>query len=171
MVGLGCSLAARGKSVAIQASEESKEQRRQIKRVLERGNPIANARQTKRISQDGSRCGSKATFQARTAVPPAKDSAVSLEQSNNEGRDREGIAENLLQTEDDSRLVQIVRRHLHAHPIAGSQTDEMFPHLARNMGQHAVFVVQLDAEHRSRENSDDFAFHLNILFHTHLAVP
>ena len=40
-----------------------------------------------------------------------------------------------------SRLVQIVRGHLHLDPIADGQPDKPFPHFARDMGQYLMPVI------------------------------
>src|ERR1044071_3001965 len=45
----------------------------------------------------------------------------------------------LLQPPSDARLVQIVRRHLHLHPVAGGQTHEAFAHLAADGREDEVF--------------------------------
>src|SRR5271156_1701872 len=49
---------------------------------------------------------------------------------------------------------QIVRRKLDRHPIAGQDADEIFPHLAGNMGQDLMLVFELDAKHRVGKRLD-----------------
>src|SRR5277367_2443228 len=55
----------------------------------------------------------------------------------------------LFQPPGDARLVEVVGRHLHFHPVSDGEAHPAFAHLAANGGQHEVFVVQFDAKHRA----------------------
>ena len=79
-------------------------------------------------------------------------------------RGKGGIS--LAQSPDDARLVQVVLRHFHFHPVADGQADETLPHLAGDGREHLVFVVQFDAEHCPRQYRRDAAFNLYMFFHT-----
>jgi hypothetical protein len=50
---------------------------------------------------------------------------------------------------DNTRFIEIVRRHLDFDPVAYSEADEPFPHLARNVGKNEVLIFELNAEHGS----------------------
>src|SRR5262245_43327236 len=49
---------------------------------------------------------------------------------------------------DDAAPAEVVRRQLDQDAIARQDPDEVLPHLAGDVGEDAVLVVQLDAEHR-----------------------
>ena len=51
----------------------------------------------------------------------------------------------------DSASREVVWRQLDCHLVAGQDFYVMHPHLARNMGQHLVPVVERHSEHRIRE--------------------
>ena len=53
----------------------------------------------------------------------------------------------------DARLFEIVRTHLHLHPVARGDLDEVLPQLARNVGQHHVPVGQFNPEHRAGQTN------------------
>ena len=67
----------------------------------------------------------------------------------------------------DSRLAQVVRRHFHPHAIANRQPNKMFPHLAGNVSEHFMFVVEDRAKHRAREHGGNRPFHFDRLFDAH----
>jgi hypothetical protein len=71
------------------------------------------------------------------------------------------------QAESDPRLAEIVRRHFHPHTVTNGEADEMLAHLAGNVGQHFVLIVQRDAKHGSWKDCFDHTFQLNRLFTTH----
>jgi hypothetical protein len=50
---------------------------------------------------------------------------------------------------DNARFIEIVRRHLDFDPVAYSEADESFPHLAGNVGKNEVMIFELNAEHGS----------------------
>src|SRR5215468_6681739 len=67
----------------------------------------------------------------------------------------------LLEPVRDAAARQIVGRQLDLDPVAGQDPDEVHAHLARDVGQHAVPIVQLDAEHGVRQGLDDLPLHLD----------
>lgn len=71
----------------------------------------------------------------------------------------------LPQSPDNPRLVQIVGRHFHLYAVADDEANEAFTHLAGDGGEDLVFIVELDLEHGSRQDGQDAAFHLDMLFH------
>jgi hypothetical protein len=71
------------------------------------------------------------------------------------------------QTIDDARLVEIVRRHLHFDPVAHSETNESFTHLARYVSEDKVPVFKLHTKHGSRQNTNNFSFSNNLAFGRH----
>ena len=68
---------------------------------------------------------------------------------------------------DDARAVEVVRRQLAAHPIAGEDADAEAAHLARDVTEHDVLVIELHAKHRVRQGFDDFALEFDFLFFGH----
>ena len=73
-------------------------------------------------------------------------------------------AEGLFQPPGDSRLVEVVGRHLHFHAVANGEAHPAFAHLAANGGQHDMFVVQFDAKHRAGQHGYDSTFDFYVLF-------
>src|SRR5262245_13102591 len=65
---------------------------------------------------------------------------------------------------DDPPARQVVRRQLDRHLVARQDLDEMHPHLARDVGQHLVSVLQLDPEHRVWQRFHHGALDLDTLF-------
>src|SRR5256885_4261929 len=65
---------------------------------------------------------------------------------------------------DDAAARQVVRRHLDRDLVARQDLDEVHPHLARDVGQQPVAVLQLHAKRRVRERLDHGAFDLDALF-------
>src|SRR4051794_22604868 len=65
---------------------------------------------------------------------------------------------------DDPRPVEGVRRDLHAHTITGQDADAKPPHLARDVTEHLVAVVELHPEHGVRQRLDDLALELDLFF-------
>src|SRR5436309_11622516 len=70
----------------------------------------------------------------------------------------------LLVAVDDPSPRQVVGRQLHCHLVAGQDLDEVHAHLARDVGQDLVTVLQLHPEHRVREGLDYRTFDLDALF-------
>src|SRR5262245_56667444 len=65
----------------------------------------------------------------------------------------------------DATAGQVVRRELHLDPVAGEDADVVHPHLAGDVREHLVAVVELDAEHGVRQRLDDRAFEHDRVFH------
>src|SRR5437016_7216409 len=64
----------------------------------------------------------------------------------------------------DSTAAEVVRRQLHLHLVARKDADVVLSHLPRDLRQHLVAVVQLDAEHRARKGLGALAFDLDLVF-------
>src|ERR1700693_929698 len=92
----------------------------------------------------------------RTFIPCLRSSA------------REHFAESKrlsFETIDDSPARQVVRRQFPLHPVARQDANKVLPHLARDMRQHLVLVLELHPEHRVGERLDDRGHHFDgILF-------
>src|ERR1051326_2152867 len=71
----------------------------------------------------------------------------------------------LFESVGDSAPREVVRRQLHLHAIARQDADEVHAHLAADVREHAVAVLELHPEHRVRERLHDGALHLDhVLF-------
>src|SRR4029453_14990433 len=68
---------------------------------------------------------------------------------------------------DDAPPAQVVRGQLDQDAVARQDPDEVLPHLAGNVGENAVLVVQLDAEHRVREGFEHLGLDLDRFFFRH----
>ena len=55
----------------------------------------------------------------------------------------------------DAPLAKVIRRDFNRHLVANRDLDEELPHLARDVCEHLVPVVQLDLVHGGRENLRD----------------
>src|SRR5689334_2531189 len=62
---------------------------------------------------------------------------------------------------DDATAGQVVRRQLHDHAVLGQDADVVLPHLAADVGEHPVPVLQLDPEHRVGQRLDDATLDLD----------
>src|SRR3954464_4504873 len=81
-------------------------------------------------------------------------------------------AERLLVAVGDAAAVEVVRREFDLHPVTGQDADVMAAHLARDVPEHLMLVVELDAEHGVRKGLGDLALHLDLFFFAHaLRVP
>src|SRR5438093_8295928 len=74
---------------------------------------------------------------------------------------------NLLVAVGDAAAIEIVGRELDLHTVAGEDADVVAPHLARDVPEDLVFVVQLHLEHRVGQRLGDLALHLDLLFLGH----
>src|SRR5680860_1650416 len=63
----------------------------------------------------------------------------------------------------DPSPIQVVRGQLDLHAIARQDADVVPAHLARDVPEDLVVVVELDAEHRVGEGLEDLALHLDLL--------
>ena len=68
---------------------------------------------------------------------------------------------------DDSRFVQIVRRHFQLYPVAVGETDEPLAHLSRNMSENLMLIRQLNPEHGASEDGSNFTLGFDCLFCRH----
>src|ERR671921_1571658 len=64
----------------------------------------------------------------------------------------------------DPSPAQVVGAQLHLHPVARQYTDVVHPHLARDVRQHVVPVLQLDPELRVGQRLGYGAFNLYDVF-------
>src|SRR3954467_4349973 len=76
--------------------------------------------------------------------------------------DLHSLAEPLLLVPvDDAAAGQVVRRELNHDPVLGQDADVVLAHLAADVGENAVPVGELDAEHGVRQRLDDPALDLD----------
>src|SRR3954470_636147 len=68
---------------------------------------------------------------------------------------------------DDAGAVEVVRRQLDADTVARKDADPEPAHLARNVAEDGVAVVELHAEHCVRQRLDDLALEFDLLFLRH----
>src|SRR4051794_32136147 len=71
----------------------------------------------------------------------------------------------------DSSPVEVVRRQLDLYPVPGQDADVVPPHLAGDVSEDFVPIVELDLEHRVWEGLDDLALHFDLLFLGHGESP
>ena len=64
----------------------------------------------------------------------------------------------LFVSERYSSFCQIIRGHFDPHFVSGQDPDIMHTHLARDVGDDHVAVVELDAEHRVGQGLDNGTF-------------
>src|SRR2546428_179068 len=76
----------------------------------------------------------------------------------------------LLEPIRDAAPRQIVGGQLHLDPVAGQDPDEVHPHLAAHVRQHAMAVLQLHAKHRVEERLHHRALDLDRIFFRHHAA-
>ncbi len=70
---------------------------------------------------------------------------------------------------DDSRAVEVVWRELAANAIAREDADPEASHLARDVSEDDVVVVELYAEHRVRKGLDHLTLEFNLVLLCHVA--
>src|SRR6266850_5543272 len=70
----------------------------------------------------------------------------------------------LLVAVDDPSAVQVVRRKLDLHPVAGEDTDAIAPHLPGRISERLVATVEGDTEITVPQSLDDLAVELDLLF-------
>src|SRR5665811_2155075 len=70
----------------------------------------------------------------------------------------------LLEPVRDPASAEVVGRQLHLDLVAGQDADVVHAHLAGDMGEHFVVVVEVDPEHRVGQSLDHFAFYLDGFF-------
>src|SRR3954466_11243320 len=69
--------------------------------------------------------------------------------------------ERLLVAVDDATAGQVVGRELHDHAVFGQDADVVLAHLAADVGEHPVPVLQLDPEHRVGQRLDNATLDLD----------
>ena len=74
----------------------------------------------------------------------------------------------LLVAKIDARLGEIVRRHLEVDLVANADADEIFPHLAGNVGEDFVAVGEGNAKHRARQHLGHRTGQFNWFFFRHV---
>lgn len=74
----------------------------------------------------------------------------------------------LLVAVDDASAGQVVRRQLHNDAILGEDTDVVLAHLATDVSENLVSVVELDTEHCIRQGLDNAALNLDGAFLSHI---
>src|SRR4051812_34346571 len=73
---------------------------------------------------------------------------------------------------DDATAGEVVGRELHDHAVLGQDADVVLPHLAADVGEHPVPVLQFDPEHRVGQRLDDTTLDLDgpvLLCHAYTA--
>ena len=69
-----------------------------------------------------------------------------------------------------ARFSKVVRRHLKLDSISCCKPDKSLPHFSRDVGEDEMLIGKLNAEHGSREHSDDLSFGDNRTFHGHSKI-
>lgn len=60
----------------------------------------------------------------------------------------------------DAAFIEVVRADLNGDAVAGEDSDVVHPHLAGDVGDHFMVVIeQADLEHGIGHGLDHFAFH------------
>src|SRR5579875_1433456 len=77
------------------------------------------------------------------------------------------ISERSAMAVDDARAVEVVGRELAAHAIAGEDANPVAAHLACDMAEDNMIVVELDAKHRVRQCLDHLAVKFDLVFFWH----
>src|SRR3954453_18214493 len=73
----------------------------------------------------------------------------------------------LLVAIDDAAAVEVVGGDLHADLVAGQHADAEAPHLAGEMGEQLVVVLELHAEQQVRQGLGDLTVDLELLLYRH----
>src|SRR5262249_39999742 len=67
-------------------------------------------------------------------------------------------------------LGQIVGRHLYHNSVSWQDTNEMKAHFPTDMGKDFVTALQLDPEHRVRQEFGHFALNFDRVFSRHVRI-
>src|SRR5947209_10016939 len=70
----------------------------------------------------------------------------------------------LLVAVDDPAAIEVVRRELDLHAVAGEDTDAIAPHLPGRIAERFVAAVESDPEITVPQSLDDLAVELDLLF-------
>ena len=65
---------------------------------------------------------------------------------------------------DDPTSIEVVRRDLDAHAVSGEHADAEAAHLAGEVREDGMAVLELHAEHRVGQRLDDLAVERDLLF-------
>src|SRR5215470_13575593 len=77
----------------------------------------------------------------------------------------------LLEAIRDASPRQVIGRELHLDLVPGKDPDEVYPHLARHVGEHLVAVVELHAEHGVGKRLHHRALDFDRVFFGHRVRP
>ena len=69
-----------------------------------------------------------------------------------------------LEAVDNSRLVNVVRRHLEFNAIANGKSNKSFAHFSGNVREDKMFVGESNSEHGAGEDRPDRSFQLEGFF-------
>jgi hypothetical protein len=72
---------------------------------------------------------------------------------------------------DDAASIEVVRRDLDAHAVSREHADAETAHLAGEVGEDGVAVLELHAEHRVGQRFDDFTVESDLLFNCYWRSP
>ncbi len=70
-------------------------------------------------------------------------------------------------TEGDATTIEVIRGNLHLHFVARHNSNEVLPHLPRNVCHHEVTVLQLHAELSVGQRLHHSTFNFNRFFFGH----
>ena len=70
----------------------------------------------------------------------------------------------LLEAVGDAAAVQVVHRQLHGHAVAGQDLDVVHAHLAGNVGEDGVAILELHLEHRVGQGFEYRALEFDYIF-------
>ena len=75
-----------------------------------------------------------------------------------------GLEGELLEAVGDAAAVQVVHRQLHGHAVAGQDLDVVHAHLAGNVGEDGVAILELHLEHRVGQGFEHRALEFDYIF-------
>jgi hypothetical protein len=77
-----------------------------------------------------------------------------------------GVPKNriLLESVDDARLIDVVRRHLEFDTIANSKSNKSFAHFPGNVRENKVLISQSNPKHGTGQDRHDRSFQLEGFF-------
>lgn len=70
----------------------------------------------------------------------------------------------LLEAVGDAAAVQVVHRQLHGHAVAGQDLDVVHAHLAGNVGEDGVAILEFHLEHRVGQSFEHRALEFDYIF-------
>ncbi len=75
-----------------------------------------------------------------------------------------GLEGELLEAVGDAAAVQVVHRQLHGHAVAGQDLDVVHAHLAGNVGEDGVPILEFHLEHRVGQSFEHRALEFDYIF-------